>query len=230
MMKKLKFCNAHWAIKNIMIILGAAVLCGCSTLSYTGNDFDKNNSKSITTSETFYFSTYTKNLSNVIKVTAGVSKSNVNEVLISYFEINNSGSADYVLNFNDVKFYGGTSPAGLILPENYISYYQGEQNEIYASTQNLTPTITNMVNVANNYQNPVESGRMAMEQNSNSASMRQINDVATGIRKHTFQTTSLIKSNEKKYYYFFIKDDGQYPITVEYKGLKYVFDNKKEKK
>lgn len=224
-MRKLQLVNIF------IILLGAVFLCGCSTLSYSGDDFDKSNVKSITTNEMFYFSTYAKDFTTkengVIKIASGISKSAVNEILVAYFEVNNKSDCDYTLSLSDIKIYTGSKLASLVSPENYIINYQGEQSELYVSTQSIAPTVSNMVNIANNYQNNGIS-QLAREQTASSASTRQLNEITTGIREHVLYTNSTIKPMEKKYYYLFIKDEEEYPVKIEYKGLQYVFDVRKK--
>ena len=54
----------HNLIKNLfltMLLAGSmAILTGCTSLSYVGDDFDSKNSATVQTSELFTFSTYNK--------------------------------------------------------------------------------------------------------------------------------------------------------------------------
>lgn len=222
MKKKLNF------LKNIaLMILSTAFLCGCSTLSYSGEDFNKNNVKSITTNEMFYFSTYQKNLTNEgVDVRVGVSKTQLMDVLVIYFEVDNLNNKEYYINAEDITITAASKPASIITSSNYVSSYQSEQNTLYASAQSLAPTVNNIANIANNYQNNNQN-LMVREQNSAEASMRQINTLVSGIRAHAMQQVSSVKPLEKKYYYIFLPD-GEYPIGIEYKGLNYTFNQNKK--
>lgn len=207
------------------IMLSAVFLCGCSTLSYSGEDFNRSNSQAATTKEAFYFSTYTKQI-NGANVSVGISKSQVQEILVIYLGIDNTqGTAAIPVSYSDVAVWVGDSPADLITSANYAAVYKGEQNDLILSAQAMAPTITNMANVANNYystgQNPI-----LRDQNTSSASLRQLDDILGGIREHSITSTSMVKPTEKKYYYIFVKDDNNYPIKIQYKGLEWVYSNK----
>ena len=213
--------------KIIVIMLSAVSLCGCSTLNYSGEDFDKSYSQTVNTKETFYFSTYAKQAtSGGPKVSVGISKSQVQEILVVYLGIDNSQSEHSIpVSYSDVKIWAGESPADLITSANYSTVYKGEQSDLIMGAQAMAPTITNMANMANNYystgQNPI-----LRDQNASNASLRQLDDVVSGIRQHSITSTSLVKAGEKKYYYIFVKDDDRYPIKIQYKGLEWVYSNK----
>ncbi len=210
------------------IILGAALLlCGCSTLDYSGEDFNKSNSQTITTKETFYFSTYTKQTSEGgAKISVGISKSQVQEILAVYLGVDNTQGAGAIpVSYSDVKVWAADSPADFITPANYIAVYKGEQSDLIMGAQAMAPTITNMANIANNYYNTGQNP-ILRDQNASNASLRQLDDTITGIREHSITSTSLVKAGEKKYYYIFVKDDDRYPIKIQYKGLEWVYSNK----
>jgi len=210
----------------ISIILGAALfLCGCSTLNYSGEDFDKSNSQTLTTKEAFYFSTYAKKAGDA-KVSVGISKSQVQEVLVVYLGIDNTQSEKAIpVSYADVKIWAGDMAADLITPANYMAVYKGEQSELIMGAQAMAPTITNMANMANNYYNTGQNP-ILRDQNASTASLRQLDDTIAGIREHSITNTSLVKAGEKKYYYIFVKDDDRYPIRIQYKGLEWVYSNK----
>ena len=72
----------HNLIKNLFltfVLAGSmAVLSGCTSLSYVGDDFDSKNSATVQTNELFTFSTYNKTSSEEnIDMKVGVSKTQI---------------------------------------------------------------------------------------------------------------------------------------------------------
>ena len=208
-------------INLLALLLSALFLCGCSTLTYTGEDFNKENIKAITTTESLYFSTYQKTVEEGINVRTGVTKTHVDSVLAIYLEVENKSSASFQVNPDDVKITIDGRNAARVSTAEYISAYQSMQNEIYAGGQSLSATVNNFATITNNYQNMNQS-LLLRDQNNAESSMKQISDYISGIRAHALNSTVNVKTGDKKYFYIFIEDDG-YPVNVDFRGVQYSF-------
>lgn len=219
-------------LKKTMLTLGAVVLStialgGCSTLSYVGEDFDAKNSALIQTDEMFYFSTYNKtSASEDISMRVGISKTPVPDVLAAYVQINNNSSAnDYVFYTKDFELSANNTPISLISSSNYLGAYQSSQAGALASMSQASGTLSNIANIANNYQRLNQTNPIAetTSVSSSDGAYKQISTVVEGISEHTINTAAVVKPKENKFFYLFIKDPGVYPINVTYKDLSYSF-------
>ena len=98
----------HNLIKNLfltMLLAGSmAILTGCTSLSYVGDDFDSKNSATVQTSELFTFSTYNKSSNEEnIDMKVGVSKTPLPDALVLNVDIKNNTAADYIFYLKDMK-------------------------------------------------------------------------------------------------------------------------------
>lgn len=212
-------------LKNILICFGALVLCGCSALQYSGDDFDKIRQSNVTTSESFYFKTYEKQVNTAVAMKVGVAKSQISDVLAVYIGVQNNGDYPYNFNADDVYVRLGGKTAKVVKPSDYVTWYQEQEQALIAASSGLAPTLNSFANIANHYQSDTRQIAMA-ENNDMELSLKQISAVAEGIEAHALRATTQIPSGEKKYFYLFIEDTELYPVEITYQNLKYTFDVK----
>ncbi len=212
-------------LKNILICFGALVLCGCSALQYSGDDFDKIKQSNITTNESFYFKTYEKHINTNVVMKVGVTKSQIPDVLAIYIGVQNNGEYAYNFNSEDVSVKLGGKSARVVKPSDYVTWYQEQEQALIAASQGLAPTLNSVANIANHYQSDTRQIAMA-ENNDMELSLKQIASTAEGIEAHALRSIAQISSGEKKYYYLFVEDMDLYPVEITYQNLKYTFDVK----
>lgn len=211
--------------KNILVCFGALVLCGCSALQYSGDDFDKIKQSSVTTNESFYFKTYEKQVNTAVTMKVGVAKSQISDVLAVYIGVQNNGDYPYNFNTEDVYVRLGGKTAKIVKSSDYVTWYQEQEQALIAASSGLAPTLNSVANFANHYQSDTRQIAMA-ENNDMELSLKQISAVAEGIETHALRSIAQIPSGEKKYFYLFIEDTELYPVEITYQNLKYTFDVK----
>lgn len=215
----------NW-LKNIVICFGALVLCGCSALQYSGEDFNKENQTNVTTNESFYFKPYTKQVNNDVALSVGVTKSQIPDVLVVYIGVQNNGEYPYSFDADEFSIKTGNKVARYVKPSDYVTFYQDQENALLNASQGIAPTLSSVANIANHYYQG-ETRQMAIaEHNEMEISLKQIATVAAGIESHALRTSAQIPANTKNYYYLFIEDVELCPIEISYSALKYIFDKK----
>ena len=190
----------HNLIKNLfltMLLAGSmAILTGCTSLSYVGDDFDSKNSATVQTSELFTFSTYNKSSNEEnIDMKVGVSKTPLPDALVLYVDIKNNTAADYIFYLKDMEIKVGNEKLTPIAPSSYIEAYQSYETGTYAGLANIAPTLGAFADIQNNYQNVNNTiNTAASKSNSHNAVTSQIGSIVNGISKHTISSASVIKS------------------------------------
>ena len=225
----------HNLIKNLfltMLLAGSmAILTGCTSLSYVGDDFDSKNSATVQTSELFTFSTYNKSSNEGnIDMKVGVSKTPLPDALVLYVDIKNNTAADYIFYLKDMEIKVGNEKLTPIAPSSYIEAYQSYETGTYAGLANIAPTLGAFADIQNNYQNVNNTiNTAASKSNSHNAVTSQIGSIVNGISKHTISSASVIKSGNSEFFYIFLKDPAQLPIDITYKDLTYSFGEAEKK-
>ncbi len=212
-------------IKTFLALFAAAIVStGCTTVSYIGDDYDALKTKAIQTNEGFYILTYAKTSTDQnIDMKTGVTQTPVQNVLGVYVEITNKNAINYITYLKDFDIRLNSKTAEVITPSMYINAYQSDQTGVYASSQALAPTLSNIAKISNNFQ-PQDQQRAVIMANAENTLSKQINDVVDSISKHSITTAKVIGAGEKEYFYIFVKgDEDDMPLTLNYKDLNYTF-------
>lgn len=218
----------HNSVKTFLILcVSALFLGGCTNISYIGDDYNAANVKATQTEEGFYISTYSKTSSDQnIGMKAGVTQTPVQNVLGVYVEITNNNAINYIAYLKDFNIRVNSKAADIITPSMYINAYQSDQTGLYASSQALAPTLSNIARISNNFQPQGEQQAVTMANAENTLS-GQIADVVNSISEHSITTAKIIGPKEKQYFYIFVKGDADdLPLTLNYKDLTYTFGAK----
>lgn len=209
------------------LFISALALGGCSTLSYSGDDYNALNAAPVQTEEQFYFSTYNKTSAQEdISMRIGISKTAVPDVLVTYIQINNNSSAnDYVFYLKDFVISAQDTVAETIQPSNYLGAYQSSQAGALASMSQASGAFNSLATIATTYQRLNQTSPTVESSNvsSDDSAYKQISSVVEGVSAHTINNAAVIKPGENKFFYVFVKDPNVYPIKIEYKDLTYSF-------
>ncbi|MCX4275342.1 MAG: hypothetical protein OSJ27_06130 [Candidatus Gastranaerophilales bacterium] len=224
----------HNLIKNLFltfVLAGSmAVLSGCTSLSYVGDDFDSKNSATVQTNELFTFSTYNKTSSEEnIDMKVGVSKTPLPDALVVYVNIKNNTAADYIFYLKDMEIKVLNEKLTPIAPSSYLEAYQSYETGTYAGLSNIAPTLGAFADIQNSYHNVNNVNTAASKNNSHNAVTSQIGSVVGGISQHTITSASVIKSGASEFFYVFLKDPTQLPIEISYKDLVWSFGTAEKK-
>ena len=217
-----------------LVLTGSmAILSGCTSLSYVGEDYNSKNTSTVQTNELFTFSTYSKaSESEDINMKVGVAKTPLPDALVVYVNIkNNSTIADYVFYLKDLEIKAGNETLTPISPSSYLNAYQSYETGTYNGLSNIAPTLGAFADIQNAYHNINNSiNNAATKSTSTSAVSNQIGTIANGISSHTITSAGVIKPNSSDFFYIFLKDPDFTPIDITYKDLKYSFGEAKSKK
>ena len=209
------------------LFLSVLALGGCSTLTYSGEDYNPQNASLVQTNEEFYFSTYSKTSQEEnITLRFGISKTPVPDVLVTYVQVENKSNVDdYVFYLKDLNITSSGEAVKFITTSNYVGAYQSSQAGALAAMSQATGTLGSIANIANSYQILNQTSPVVENQGLSSSddSFKQIGLIADGISAHTINNSTVIAPNESKYFYLFLKDPQSYPIDINYKDLSYTF-------
>lgn len=199
------------------------LLCGCSTLTYVGEDYTPNNIQTIKTNEDFIFNTYKKSLTNA-NIKIGISKTPIPEVLAIYVQIENlTYETPYIFKVEDLRVYNPEKEMQFISTTNYLNIYQAQEANSIAAGSAVGGNLTNMIT---NY-NATEYNQTSIQhtnQEANSSAFSRMEELGNQISKHSIKYSSSISPRKSQYYYFFIENLEKYPIRVNYKNLNYQFN------
>lgn len=222
-------------IKKLFLCLvlsgSMAILSGCTSLSYVGDDYNSKNTATVQTNELFTFSTYAKtSKEDNINMKVGVSKTPLPDALAVYINIkNNSTVADYIFYLKDLTIKAGNETLTPISPSSYLNAYQSYETGTYNGLSNIAPTLGAFADIQNAYHN-VNNGinNAATKSASTNAVSSQIGTIANGISSHTITSAGVIKPNSSNFFYIFLKDPDFLPIDITYKDLNYSFGTVKK--
>ncbi len=211
------------SIFSIFLFL-SFLMCGCSTLSYTGNDYVATNNENVKTQEDFLFNTYKKTSGNV-NVKMGISRTPVPELLALYVKIENlSYETPYVFKVEDINIKNPSGNIQFITSNNYLSIWQNQENASMSAMGNISSTITNMTGMNANYNEFNQTMVQNSAEETSKSAYNYLEAKGNQILKHTVKTSTSISPRKSQYYYFFFEDTDKFPITVKYKDLVYQFN------
>ncbi len=200
------------------------LICGCSTLSYTGNDYVSSNNETVKTSEDFLFNTYKKTSGNV-NVKMGISRTPVPEILALYIKVENlSYETPYVFKVEDINIKNPAGNIQFITSNNYLSIWQNQESASMSAMGNMSSTITNMTGMTANYNEFNQSMVQSASEETNKSAFNNLEVKGNQILKHTVKTSTSISPRKGQYFYFFFEDADKFPITIRYKDLVYQFN------
>lgn len=201
----------------------AFLLCGCSTLSYVGEDYASNNTETVRTNEDFLFNTYKKTINNA-NIKMGISKTAVPEILTLYVRVENlSQETPYTFKVEDLHVKSPEKAIQFITSNNYLSIWQTQEASSMSAMGNMTSTITNMTGMNSNYNDYNQSMVQNAAEQTNKSAFTYLETNGNKILKHSIKTATTISPRKSQYFYFFFEDPGSFPITVNYKNLTYQF-------
>ncbi|MBR1616644.1 hypothetical protein IJ670_00685 [bacterium] len=211
-----------YILNFILILLATFSLAGCATLSYVGDD-DTIQKQTVKTDEDFVFTVYKKNMDN-INVKVGISKSPIIEIMALYIQIENlSYDTPYVFRVEDLELRDSEGRLQFITSDNYLNLYHSQEAAQMSSMSVLAPTIQNMTGMMTNYNEINQSAVQASNQEASKSTFAKMETIGNQILKHSTKVSATIQPRKSRYFYFFFQNEDNYPLTVIYKKLKYLF-------
>lgn len=202
------------------------LMCGCTSLNYSGDDYSSANVQEIKTNEEFLFKTY-KKTDNNINLKVGISKTQIPEILAIYVQVENLAyETPYIFKVEDLEVYNPDGIVQFISSNNYLNIYQTQEASIMASGSTIGANLANMTNMMSNY--TTDFNQTAMQNKSSQISedtFSRIDTIGQQILKHSIKYSSTISPRKSQYYYFFIEDLDKYPLKIKYKDLIYQFNS-----
>ena len=209
--------------KILLLFLGLIFLCGCSTLSYSGNDYSSSNVETVKTNEDFVFDTYKKSLDNA-NFKVGISKTPIMEVMVLYVRVENlSYETPYTFKVEDLVLKNNEKRIPFVKADSYISTYQAQEAASMGSLSTLAPTIQNMTGMSANYNDVNQAMIQNASEQANRSTYEKMDQLGKDILKHSTQTSSNISPRKSRYFYFFFENEDTFPLTVNYKTLSWQF-------
>lgn len=199
-------------------------LCGCSTLSYVGDDYNSDNVQTVKTQEDFVFNTFKKQVNPDVALKVGISKTSIPEILALYVQIDNL-SYDTAYNFRveDLRVYNPKKEIQFITTNNYLSIYQNQEANAMAAMSTLSSTFSNMTGMMTNYNDMNQTIMQNTNQASTQNAFANMEALGNKILTHSVKVGSTVSPRKSQYYYFFFEDLETYPIYIKYKDLEYSF-------
>ena len=199
------------------------VLCGCSTLSYVGEDYNQQNIQTVKTNEDFVFNVYKKSIDNA-NVKIGITRTPVPEILALYIQVENlSYETPYIFKVEDLNISNPDRELQFITTSNYLNIYQTQEASSMAAMSSMGATLTNMTGMTSNYNEFNQSMVQNSSEQSNKSVFSKIEEIGNQISKHSIKYSSTISPRKSQYFYFFFEDLEKFPISVNYKNLNYQF-------
>ena len=211
-------------LKFLVLFLLAACLCGCTSLDYTGEDYESANIQTIKTYEDFIFKTYKKTDGNA-NIKIGISKTPIQEILALYVQIENlSYETPYTFKVENLRLYDSDGEIQFITSNNYLSIYQSQESSAMNAMSAMGATFSNMAGMTMNYNEINQSVVQNASESSNKDAFSRMEQLGNQILKHTIRVSSVISPRKAQYYYFFFENKDNFPINVKYKSLNYQFN------
>lgn len=207
----------------LTLFLFSIVLCGCSTLSYVGEDYNQQNIQTVKTNEDFVFNVYKKTTDNA-NVKIGITRTPVPEILALYIQVENlSYETPYIFKVEDLNISNPDRELQFITTSNYLNIYQTQEASSMAAMSSMGATLTNMTGMTSNYNEFNQSMVQNSSEQSNKSVFSKIEEIGNQISKHSIKYSSTISPRKSQYFYFFFEDLEKFPISVNYKNLNYQF-------
>lgn len=220
-MAKTKFLKQFFSY--LTLFLFSIVLCGCSTLSYVGEDYNQQNIQTVKTNEEFVFNVYKKTTDNA-NVKIGITRTPVPEILALYIQVENlSYETPYIFKVEDLNISNPDRELQFITTSNYLNIYQTQEASSMAAMSSMGATLTNMTGMTSNYNEFNQSMVQNSSEQSNKSVFSKIEEIGNQISKHSIKYSSTISPRKSQYFYFFFEDLEKFPISVNYKNLNYQF-------
>ncbi len=217
----------HW-LSSLIVCSLTLFLTGCTTLDYIGDDLETTKSSRIQTNEMFSLTTYQKTIDEQL-VDIGVSQTTLENALVLYIGIQNNSDVVYKFDTNDIIVKSPIGDVSFITPGAYIEAYQSYEAMNYANMASSGAMLNSFTTMHNQYKHTVANSQRIENQNQN-ADILNIERTISGIQQHATTTFKYVEPNSKEYFYIFLRKPEEYPLTVQYKTLNYVFGNKKDEK
>ncbi len=216
-------------IKKIFTILFlltfTAILSGCATLNYSGEDYNPENLQTVKTDEELVFSVYKKSAEN-ISIKTGITKTPVPEILVLYIEINNySYETPYVFKVENLRLSNNEKEIRFITSSNYLNIWQTQEASSMAAMGMVGNSLSTMTGMTANYNDYNQSIAQNNSQESNKSAFSKLETIGNGINKHSIKYSATISPRRSQYFYFFFENLDKYPIYVKYKDLNWQFNS-----
>lgn len=216
--------NIKTTIKLAVLSLITLLFSGCSTLTYTGEDYKEDNIQTIKTQEDFIFNVYKKTSENA-NFKIGISKTPVPEILALYVQIENlSYEEPYTFRVENLRIYNPERELQFITSNNYLNIYQTQEASSMSAMGNMGTALTTMTGMTANYNDYNQTIAQNTAQETNKSAFSQIEQIGTQILAHSIKHSSTISPRRSQYFYFFFEDLNKYPIRINYKNLSYQFE------
>ena len=187
------------------------VLCGCSTLSYVGEDYNQQNIQTVKTNEDFVFNVYKKSIDNA-NVKIGITRTPVPEILALYIQVENlSYETPYIFKVEDLNISNPDRELQFITTSNYLNIYQTQEASSMAAMSSMGATLTNMTGMTSNYNEFNQSMVQNSSEQSNKSVFSKIEEIGNQISKHSIKYSSTISPRKSQYFYFFFEDLEKFP-------------------
>ncbi len=219
----------HHLAKILSVCSLALFLAGCTSLDYTGTDFETIKSAYIETDENFSLQTYEKSLGEQ-NINIGISETPLEAALVLYIKIQNPTDTSYKFNMEDVEVTSPIGDVSFIPPSHYIEAYQNYEAANYAGMVNAGAALSSFATLQNQYRQTVTNTQTNIENRNQSPELVALENTILGIQKHSITSYKFLEPNSSEYFYIFLQKPEEYPIVVKYKNLTYEFGGKKDAK
>jgi len=215
--------NFKLFLKTSTLVILAFSLFGCATLSYSGEDYNSDNTQTVKTNEDFVFDTYKKTIDNA-NVKIGITRTSVPEILALYVQVENlSYESPYMFKVEDLNIFNPEKELPFITTNNYLSIWQQQEASAMSSVGTFGNTLTTMTGMNANYNDFNQAIAQKNTEESNQSAFQRLDEIGSNVLKHTIKISSQISPRKSQYFYFFFEDTDKFPIKVVYKSLEYQF-------
>ncbi len=215
----------HHLIKNILVMIGAFTLCGCSVLKYSGADYNPENELGITTPELAFFKTYKKNVEEKISIRLGLTQTQNFDTTAMYVGVINESEYPFVVTAEDFSMKALGREIKRVTAKDFLASYYEEQNSVLMTSQTVSPTLKNFANLVNNYQGQNQVNVLKNENNTE-ATISHIEETINKIKSHSLGNGATVEAGESRYFYIFFESSDDYPISVKFKETEWEFGTK----
>ena len=220
--KNIKLVSTKKIFLFFILLFLPLFVCGCSTLTYVGDDYSCYNSSTVKTSENFVFNVYKKSIDDA-NIKIGISKTPIMEVFALYIQIDNySYELPYLFKVEDLILSAKNVNIPFIPTANYLNIWQNQEAASMAQMGSMGAALTTMTGMMTNY-NEINQGTMqnAAQQTTNSV-FNGMEILGNQISAHSIKVSSLINPRRTRYFYFFFENPNE-EINVKYRNLDYKF-------
>ena len=142
-----------------------------------------------------------------------------------YVQIENlSYETPYIFKVEDLHLSNNDTSIQFITTNNYLNIYNNQEASSMAAMGAMSATLTNMTGMTANMNEFNSTMMQNSAQQSSASAFSRLQVIGEQISKHSIQHSSTISPRRSQYFYFFFEDLDNFPIYVDYKGLKYQFN------